>query len=110
MKDVNIRVIELQDHVLSMYDRQISNYTQKEFQRCDARLESCPAGSVIMPCYVCLQTAQLDRPDVCREGINLVFNSRVAAVDKEQVTVINKCVMCMLSCFHLPFLSRDCAC
>jgi NADH:ubiquinone reductase (non-electrogenic) len=56
MRDVNIRVIELQDHVLSMYDRQISNYTQKEFQR---------------------------------EGINLVFNSRVAAVDKEQVTVIN---------------------
>lgn len=34
MKDVNIRVIELQDHVLSMYDRQISNYTQKEFSRC----------------------------------------------------------------------------
>ena len=33
MRDVNIRVIELQDHVLSMYDRQISNYTQKEFQR-----------------------------------------------------------------------------
>lgn len=54
-----------------------------------------PACSVELPCYVCLQTAQLDRPDVCREGINLVFNSRVAAVDKEQVTVINKCVMCM---------------
>lgn len=33
MKDVNIRVIELQDHVLSMYDRQISAYTQKEFSR-----------------------------------------------------------------------------
>lgn len=33
MKDVNIRVIELQDHVLSMYDRQISSYTQKEFSR-----------------------------------------------------------------------------
>lgn len=56
MKDVNIRVIELQDHVLSMYDRQISAYTQKEFSR---------------------------------GGINLVFNSRVAAVDKEQVTVVN---------------------
>ena len=46
----------------------------------------------------------------CREGINLVFNSRVAAVDKEQVTVINKCAMCMLSCFHLPSLSKGCAC
>lgn len=43
MKDVNIRVIELQDHVLSMYDRQISNYTQKEFQRCDAQLGPCQA-------------------------------------------------------------------
>ena len=43
MKDVNIRVIELQDHVLSMYDRQISNYTQKEFQRCDAQSEPCQA-------------------------------------------------------------------
>lgn len=27
---------------------------------------------------------------LCRGGINLVFNSRVAAVDKEQVTVVNK--------------------
>jgi NADH dehydrogenase FAD-containing subunit len=44
MKDVNIRVIELQDHVLSMYDRQISNYTQKEFQRCDAHLEPCQSA------------------------------------------------------------------
>lgn len=34
MKDVNIRVIELQDHVLSMYDRQISAFTKKEFDRC----------------------------------------------------------------------------
>ena len=33
MRDVNIRVIELQDHVLSTYDRQISTYTQKEFAR-----------------------------------------------------------------------------
>ncbi len=30
---VRIRVIELQDHVLSTYDREISNYTASEFSR-----------------------------------------------------------------------------
>ena len=29
-----IRVIELQDHVLSTYDREISEYTANEFSRC----------------------------------------------------------------------------
>lgn len=33
MCDVNIRLIELQDHVLSTYDRAISMYTQLEFGR-----------------------------------------------------------------------------
>jgi NADH dehydrogenase FAD-containing subunit len=50
MRDVNIRVIELQDHVLSMYDRQISNYTQKEFQRCGAD----SASSSVAPSRACL--------------------------------------------------------
>lgn len=31
---VRIRVIELQDHVLSTYDREISAYTASEFSRC----------------------------------------------------------------------------
>ena len=31
--DVNIRLIELQDHILSTYDRQISEYTQQQFGR-----------------------------------------------------------------------------
>ena len=30
---VRIRIIELQDHVLSTYDREISNYTAQEFSR-----------------------------------------------------------------------------
>lgn len=34
IQDVHIRVIELQDHVLSTYDRAISNYTASVFKRC----------------------------------------------------------------------------
>jgi NADH:ubiquinone reductase (non-electrogenic) len=33
MKDVKIRIIELMDHVLSTYDRKISEYTAKRFNR-----------------------------------------------------------------------------
>ena len=33
IKDVRIRVIELMDHVLSTYDRAISEYTAREFSR-----------------------------------------------------------------------------
>lgn len=33
MPFVRIRVIELQDHVLSTYDREISKYTAQEFSR-----------------------------------------------------------------------------
>lgn len=33
MKFVSIRLIELQDHILSTYDRAISEYTHKEFDR-----------------------------------------------------------------------------
>ena len=33
MPFVHIRVIELQDHVLSTYDREISKYTAQEFSR-----------------------------------------------------------------------------
>lgn len=33
MPCVRIRVIELQDHVLSTYDREISKYTAQEFSR-----------------------------------------------------------------------------
>lgn len=33
MPYVRIRVIELQDHVLSTYDREISKYTAQEFSR-----------------------------------------------------------------------------
>ena len=33
VRDVRIRVIELQDHVLSTYDRAISDYTASEFSR-----------------------------------------------------------------------------
>jgi NADH:ubiquinone reductase (non-electrogenic) len=33
IQDVQIRVIELQDHVLSTYDRAISNYTADVFTR-----------------------------------------------------------------------------
>ena len=34
IKDVRIAVIELQDHVLSTYDRRISDYTKQIFNRC----------------------------------------------------------------------------
>ena len=40
MPYVRIRVIELQDHVLSTYDREISKYTAQEFSR-QARLLTC---------------------------------------------------------------------
>ena len=33
VKDVHIAVIELQDHVLSTYDRRISDYTKQIFTR-----------------------------------------------------------------------------
>lgn len=33
MKDVKIRIIELMDHVLSTYDRKISEYTAQRFSR-----------------------------------------------------------------------------
>ena len=33
MPDVRIRIVELQDHLLSTYDRAISDYTGKEFKR-----------------------------------------------------------------------------
>lgn len=36
MKDVKIRIIELMDHVLSTYDRKISEYTAKRFARAGA--------------------------------------------------------------------------
>jgi hypothetical protein len=36
MKDVKIRIIELMDHVLSTYDRKISEYTAKRFSRAGA--------------------------------------------------------------------------
>lgn len=36
MKDVKISVIELMDHVLSTYDRKISEYTAKRFGRAGA--------------------------------------------------------------------------
>lgn len=41
-KDVQIRVVELMDHVLSTYDRAISIYTAKEFKRAGA--QACRAG------------------------------------------------------------------
>ncbi|EIE19302.1 nucleotide-binding domain-containing protein [Coccomyxa subellipsoidea C-169] len=58
---VRIRVIELQDHVLSTYDREISTYTASEFSR---------RGR-------------------CLEGIDLVLNSRVASVAPNKVIVVN---------------------
>ena len=45
MPFVRIRVIELQDHVLSTYDREISKYTAQEFSRHSSALP-CPA----LPC------------------------------------------------------------
>lgn len=33
IKDVRIRVVELMDHVLSTYDRVISNFTSEQFKR-----------------------------------------------------------------------------
>jgi NADH dehydrogenase FAD-containing subunit len=42
MKDVKIRVIELMDHVLSTYDRKISEYTAKRFARAGAHTAVWP--------------------------------------------------------------------
>lgn len=41
MKDVKIRIIELMDHVLSTYDRKISEYTAKRFARAGGRRYWC---------------------------------------------------------------------
>ena len=72
IKFVRIRVIELQDHVLSTYDREISNYTAKEFSRC----RSAAAGTSAR--YEPVLRRQALVP-ACREGIDLVLNSRVAS-------------------------------
>lgn len=46
VKAVRIAVIELQDHVLSTYDRRISEYTRQIFTRqAKSTLESIPCGS-----------------------------------------------------------------
>ena len=55
MGDVNIRIIELQDHILSTYDREISNYTQQQFGRCAVRSLHLPP--LLLPA---LQTARFD--------------------------------------------------
>lgn len=57
MENVRIKVVELMDHVLSTYDRAISNYTADTFKR---------------------------------NGIELVLNSRVASVNPDGVTLVNK--------------------
>jgi NADH dehydrogenase FAD-containing subunit len=47
MKDVKIRIIELMDHVLSTYDRKISEYTAQRFARAgDSRLCLCSVPSL----------------------------------------------------------------
>jgi NADH dehydrogenase FAD-containing subunit len=45
--DVRIRVIELQDHILSTYDRDISEYTMREFGRC-ARPRHIADGTIAL--------------------------------------------------------------
>ena len=82
IKFVRIRVIELQDHVLSTYDREISNYTAKEFSRC----RSAAAGTSAR--YEPVLRRQALVP-ACREGIDLVLNSRVASVSKGCVSVVD---------------------
>ena len=46
---VRIRVIELMDHVLSTYDREISNYTAGLFSRCAIPLLLYPTATWIKP-------------------------------------------------------------
>ena len=38
VNDYAIRVVELMDHVLSTYDRKISNYTADQFKRAGKRV------------------------------------------------------------------------
>jgi NADH dehydrogenase FAD-containing subunit len=47
MKDVKIRIIELMDHVLSTYDRKISEYTAKRFARAGAHTAFAPLSAAI---------------------------------------------------------------
>ena len=79
---VRIRVIELQDHVLSTYDREISKYTAKEFGRC------CLCVAARVPAHAPVLCQQQLLP-ACREGIDLVLNSRVASVSKGCVSVVD---------------------
>ena len=51
IKDVHIAVIELQDHVLSTYDRRISDYTRQIFNRYGAG-SAAQAASEWLQCSV----------------------------------------------------------
>ncbi|KAK9866248.1 hypothetical protein WJX84_006230 [Apatococcus fuscideae] len=54
IQDVRIRIIELQDHLLSTYDRAISNYTAKTFKRAgieamvNSKVQEVRRGAVIV--------------------------------------------------------------
>ena len=51
---VRIRIIELQDHVLSTYDREISNYTAQEFsRRARAPVEQAHNGGLCQHNTIC---------------------------------------------------------
>ena len=47
IRDVRIAVIELQDHVLSTYDRRISEYTRQIFTRCGLAVN---ISNKLVPC------------------------------------------------------------
>ncbi len=48
-KDAKVRLVELQDHVLSTYDRKISEYTSKLFSR-HVLCDSCDGVSGVSCC------------------------------------------------------------
>jgi len=126
VQDVSIRVIELMDHVLSMYDRAIGQYTAGTvvqhvsstvkggcgpywaYGTLQARPQVYPSVPPICPTHPpCSERFK-------RNGIELVLNSRVKAVAPEAVTVVDKdnsvsawgcgcwvvgCRLCIAACY-----------
>ena len=104
--DVRIRVIELQDHVLSMYDRAIGQYTAgappppmppRESRRGGGGGDGNVARGAGLRCGGGGMLVLRDRKLVSvfaesfrRSNIELVLNSRVKAVGPDSVTVVGK--------------------
>ncbi|KAA6425152.1 MAG: hypothetical protein FRX49_04647 [Trebouxia sp. A1-2] len=69
-KDAKVRLVELQDHVLSTYDRKISEYTSKLFSR-------------HVLCDSCDRTLGVN-------GVEVLINTKVESIDADALTLVSQ--------------------